>query len=77
MRSDERLERPYSVDDLREILESLRKASSTDFQVEDAFNANDGDPTSLMGSLQFLAVEYILYLELETRPRCKNYRETL
>src|SRR6185369_3761796 len=63
--------------DLREILESLRKASLTDFQVQDAINANDGDPATLIGKLQLLAVGYILYCELETRPRYKNYRDIL
>ena len=77
MLSDERLERPYSVDNLREILEFLRRSSLTDLRVEDAINANEGGPATLIGSLQLLAVEYILYRELETRPKYKNYREIL
>jgi hypothetical protein len=56
---------------------SLRKASKTGFKVEDAINANDGDPATLIGRFQFLAQEYALYGEIERRPKYKNYRQVL
>src|SRR5262249_12795157 len=70
-RLDERVLSPYSDDDLRKILESLRKASSN--RVEDAIESE----SVLNRALQSLAFEYKLYRELETRPQFKNYREIL
>lgn len=66
---DEPLVTPYSPDDLREILETLGKASLKDRRVEGAAEEE------LCRTLQSLAIEYRLYRELEERPRFKNYRE--
>jgi len=62
----------YSPDDLREILGTLRKASSSHRRVNDAINTDE-----IIRQLQFLAEEYTLYRELELRPKYKNYRTSL
>jgi hypothetical protein len=49
----------------------------TDLRVEDAINEEEGKWASLIRQLQFLAEEYTLYRELESRPKLKNYRQVL
>src|SRR5690349_15832907 len=77
---DEPPTEPYSLDALGKILDTLRKASKaplTEFRVESVLNAKDADWANLIQNFQYLAAQYPLYRELETRSKFKNYRQIL